>query len=95
MSECRRRCEWDVIALRDVYPSYNEVKPIEENVDKNSEEYKQRVKKAPSNFLASSGVVHHKSCPAGFHVGVSVIDCRCKRNAGFPNGKLNPDPTGI
>lgn len=84
VSECRRRCEWDVIALRDVYPSYNEVKPIEENVDKNSEECKQWIKKASSNFVVSSGVVHHKSCPAGFHVGVSVIDCRCKRNAGFP-----------
>jgi hypothetical protein len=90
VSECRRRCEWDVIARRNVDPSYNEIKPVENPVDKNSEEYKQRIKKASNNFLVSTGVVLNKTCQAGFHVGVAALGCKC--DAGFPSGKSNSDP---
>ena len=37
VSECRRRCEWDVIARRKYEPSYNLVKLVENPVDKDSE----------------------------------------------------------
>ena len=90
VSECRRRCEWDVIARRAVNPSYNEVKPLEKPVDKDGEEYKQRIKKASNNFLASTGVVLNKTCQAGFQVGVAALGCKC--DAGFPSGKSNSDP---
>ena len=90
VSECRRRCEWDVIARRAVNPSYNEVKPLEKPVDKDGEEYEQRIKKASNNFLVSTGVVLNKSCQAGFHVGVAALGCKC--DAGFLSGKSNSDP---
>ena len=65
VSKCRRRCEWDVMARRAVNPFYQDVKPVEKPVEKDSDEYKQRIKKASSNFLASSCVVLNKSYPIG------------------------------
>ena len=90
VSECRRRCEWDVIARRNVDPSYNEIKPVENPVDKNSEEYTQRIKKASNNFLVSTGVVLNNTCQAGFHVGVAALGCTC--DAGFLSRNSNSDP---
>ena len=81
VSECRRRCEWDVIARRAVDPSYNLVRPLVQPVDKDSKEYKQRIKKASSNFFASAGAKFNTLC-----CGLAAIDCKC----GFSSG-LNSD----
>lgn len=67
VSECRRRCELDVITRRDVDPSYLEVKPALEPVNKDSEEYQQRIKNASNKFLAALGVLN-KICPCGLHL---------------------------
>ena len=53
-------------------PSYNLVKPVENPVDKESKEYKERLKKASNNFLASPGVELNKTAtPIGFPSGKS------------------------
>ena len=83
VSECRRRCEWDVIARRAAEPSYNLVKAAVQPVDKDSEEYKQRVKNASNNFLAASGVLN-KICPRGVHVGYAISDCKCDKKLSHP-----------
>ena len=81
VSKYRRRCERDVIARRAVDPSYNLIKAVVQPVDKDSEEYKQRMKNASSNFLASAGVKFNTLC-----CGLAAIDCKC----GFSSG-LNSD----
>ena len=50
---------------------------VMEPVNKDSKEYKQRIKDASNKFIAASGVLN-KICPRGFHVGYSIVDCKCE-----------------
>ena len=45
-------------------------------LDKDLDEYKQKVKDASNRFLANSGKLDI-SCPLGFHVGYAILDCNC------------------
>ena len=62
---------------------------VMEPVNKDSKEYKQRIKDASNKFLAASGVLN-KICPRGFHVGYSIVDCKCEvkvKQSGCPHRK--------
>ena len=50
---------------------------VMEPINKDSEEYRQRIKNASNKFLAASGVLN-KICPRGFHVGYAIVDCKCE-----------------
>jgi hypothetical protein len=49
-------------------------------VDKDSEEYKRRLKEASNRFLAASGKLD-VTCPLNIHSGYSIYDCKCQVNA--------------
>jgi hypothetical protein len=46
-------------------------------VDKNSDEYKRRLKEASNRFLAASEKLG-KICPLNIHSGYAIYDCRCE-----------------
>jgi hypothetical protein len=46
-------------------------------VNKDSEEYQQRIKNASNKFLAALGVLN-KICPRGLHLGYAIVDRKCE-----------------
>jgi hypothetical protein len=50
---------------------------VMEPVNKDSEEYQQRIKNASNKFLAALGVLN-KICPRGLHLGYAIVDCKCE-----------------
>ena len=66
-----------------------EVQSIKKPVDKDSVEYKERIKAASNMFLATLGVLD-KTCPNGIHRGYAIVDCKCKvkvKQTGCPHKK--------
>ena len=57
--------------------SFDDVQPNKKPVDKDSDEYKERIKAASNKFLEALGVLN-KTCPNGIHLGYAIADCKCK-----------------
>ena len=62
-----------------------------EPINKDSEEYRQRIKNASNKFLAASGVLN-KICPRGFHVGYAIAECKCAAKVVAEAKEIFEDP---
>jgi hypothetical protein len=64
---------------------------VMEPINKDSEEYRQRIKNASNKFLAASGVLN-KICPRGFHVGYAIAECKCAAKVVAEAKEIFEDP---